>query len=109
MFDDYMLDKVLVKIKEIVGIEKFDDTKILIDADDKLSYITFENVVILMTYVIKDYGKFYPQIISKEALFNKELSEELMFVVRHPLRWWDRCLPEDEKKEIELIFTGECC
>ena len=60
MFDDYMLDKVLVKIKEIVGIEKFDDTKILIDADDKLSYITFENVVILMTYVIKDYGKFYP-------------------------------------------------
>ena len=32
---DYMLDKVSDKIKEIIDIEKFDDTKILIDADDK--------------------------------------------------------------------------
>ena len=35
MVDDYMLDKVLDKIKEIIGIEKFDGTKILIYADDK--------------------------------------------------------------------------
>ena len=34
MIDDYMLDKVLVKIIEITGNEKFDDTKILIDTDD---------------------------------------------------------------------------
>ena len=34
MIDDYVLDKVLDKIKEILGIEKFDSTKILIDADD---------------------------------------------------------------------------
>ena len=31
MVDDYMLGKVLGKIKEIIGIEKFDDTKIFID------------------------------------------------------------------------------
>ena len=37
MSDDYMLGRVLGKIKEIAGIEKFDDTKILIDTDDKLS------------------------------------------------------------------------
>ena len=30
MVDDYMLDKVLDKIKMILGIEKFDNTKILI-------------------------------------------------------------------------------
>ena len=35
MVHDYMLDKVSDKIKEIIAIEKFDDTKILIDADDK--------------------------------------------------------------------------
>ena len=34
MVDDYMLDKVLSKIKEIIGIKNFDDTKILMD--DKL-------------------------------------------------------------------------
>ena len=34
MVDDYIVDKVLDKIKEIIGIEKFDDTRILIDTDD---------------------------------------------------------------------------
>lgn len=32
-----MLNKVLNKIKEIIGIEKFDDTTILIDIDNTLS------------------------------------------------------------------------
>ena len=60
MVDDYMLDKILDKIKEIMGIEKFDDTKILIDSDDKMSdYITFKNVVILMTCIMKDGNKCY--------------------------------------------------
>ena len=36
-----MLDKVLDKIQETIGLVKFDDTKILIDTDDKLTdYIT---------------------------------------------------------------------
>ena len=34
MVDDYTLDKVLDKIKRL-DIEKLDDTKILIDTDDK--------------------------------------------------------------------------
>ena len=36
MVDDYMQVKVLDKIKEIIGIERFDGTKILIDTDNKL-------------------------------------------------------------------------
>ena len=48
MVDDYMLDKVLDKIKEIIAIEKFDNTKILIETDDKLpDDITFKNIVIV--------------------------------------------------------------
>ena len=31
--DDYMLNEALDKIKEIIDIEEFDDTKILIDTD----------------------------------------------------------------------------
>ena len=51
MVNDYVLDK-------------FDDTKILIDIDDKLpDYITFKNVVILRTCIIKDDAKFYPHIL----------------------------------------------
>ena len=50
MINDYMLDKLLDIIKETIGIEKFDDTKISIDTDDKLpDYIYLKIVVILIT------------------------------------------------------------
>ena len=47
MIDDYMLHRVLSKIKKITSIEKFGDNKILIDTDDKLpNNITLKNCVI---------------------------------------------------------------
>ena len=49
MIDYYLLDKVLDETKDIIGIEKFDDTKILIDTDDELpDNINLKNAVILM-------------------------------------------------------------
>ena len=43
-----ILNKVLDKITEIIGIEKCDDAKILIDTDDKLpDYITWKSNVII--------------------------------------------------------------
>ena len=65
--DDYMLGKVLDKIKKTIDIEKFDDTKILIDMDDKLPGSTLKNAI-LMICVIKDDGKFYAHLFLKEAL-----------------------------------------
>ena len=63
LVDDYMLDKVLKKhrVKEIIGVEKFDNTKTLIDTDDELpDDITLKYVVISMACIIKDENKFYP-------------------------------------------------
>ena len=37
MIDGYVLNKVLDKIKETIGIKKFDDTKVLIDTDEKVA------------------------------------------------------------------------
>ena len=55
-----MPDKILGNIKEIISVEKLDDTKILTKADDKLSDgITLKRIVILMTYLIKDGDRFY--------------------------------------------------
>ena len=72
LFDGWWLDKLLEKMKEIISFERFYDTKILIDTDDKLPYdITFKNVVVLMTCVIKDGNKFYPQVFSEETLYVK--------------------------------------
>ena len=36
MVDDYMLSKVLDKIKEVTSIEKLNDSQTLINTDDKL-------------------------------------------------------------------------
>ena len=58
MADDHILHKVLDKIKR-KDFEKLDDTKILIDTDDKrLSDITLEDVLTLMTCIIKDGDNF---------------------------------------------------
>ena len=61
MTDDFVLDKVLFKIKDIICIEKFKNTKRLIDTNNKLpDNITLKNVMILMTRVLKDDDKFSP-------------------------------------------------
>ena len=64
--------KILDKVKEIIGIEKFDNTKILVDTNDKLQEITLKNIVILITCDIKDDRKFYSQIFIEEALLVAE-------------------------------------
>ena len=59
MVNGYITDIISDKIKKIIGIGKFDNTKILIDTDDKLpNDITLKNVAILITCVIKDDGNF---------------------------------------------------
>ena len=69
--DNYILDKILDKTERIV-IEKLDNISILIDTDDKLQNdITLKNDLILITCVIKDGDKFYPQLFSEEALHNE--------------------------------------
>ena len=57
MVDDYMLDN----IKKIIGMEKLDDTKILIEAMVKYQILFQKNVVILITRVIKNDDKFYSE------------------------------------------------
>ena len=42
-----ILDKMLDKFRKIIGYEKFDDTKFLIDTDDKLpDGVTLKNAMI---------------------------------------------------------------
>ena len=71
-----MLDKVLNKNKKIIGTEKCDDTKILIDTDHKfsdkeMSDVTVKNVVVLIPCIIKNGYKFYQQKLLKELLVEK--------------------------------------
>ena len=44
--------------------------------------------------------------LEKRKELKKKISEELMPIAWDPNRWWNLCVPEDEKKVIEPIFTG---
>ena len=69
MVDGYVPDKVLDKIKEKIDIGKIDDTKILVETDNKLpDHITLKYVMVLVRCVIKDGHELYPQIFLKEVL-----------------------------------------
>ena len=64
-----MLDKVPEKIKMIICIQIFDNTKILTGTDNKLAdQVNLKSFVISISFVIKDDDKFYPQQFLKELL-----------------------------------------
>ena len=44
-------------------------------------------------------------IFEKQKAFYKKISEELLPIAWHPKIWWNFCMSEDAKKEIEPIFT----
>ena len=44
----------------------------------------------------------------KNAKHLKNLNEELIAIESHPKKWRNVCMSEDEKKQIELIFTYQC-
>ena len=70
MVNDYALDKDKDKIKEIIGAEKFYDTKTFVDTDHKLpDNNILKKVVILMACVIKDDDQLSLQLFLEEALF----------------------------------------
>ena len=70
--DDNILDKLLDIIKKIIGIEKFDDTKTLIETNDILpDVITLKNIVILITRIIKNNDKFHPELFLEEESYDE--------------------------------------
>ena len=53
----------------MIGIEKLNNSKILIYTEKRLAYeVTLKNVMILISCVVKADDKFYPEIFLEEAL-----------------------------------------
>ena len=67
MIDYYILGGVLDQIKMIIVIEKLDDTEILIDSDNRFTdEVSLKNVMILISFVIKDADKFFHNYFQKK-------------------------------------------
>ena len=56
------------KVKEIIGIEKFDDTKIFIDKSWIARLYYFKKCCDINDMCYKRYDKFYPQLFLEEVL-----------------------------------------
>ena len=46
-----------------------------------------------------------PEAYIKRKIQKAKIKEELMPVAWHPDRWWNWCVTEDEKKELEIYFA----
>ena len=47
-----------------------------------------------------------PHRLSQKRRAQKaKIKEELMSIARQPSRYWDWCVPEDEKQEIEKLWS----
>ena len=69
--------------------------------------ILLENPVLQNSgYIYKRLSDFWIGIVNmKNPMHLKKISKELMPIAWHPERWWNFCLPEDEKKEIGPICS----
>ena len=43
----------------------------------------------------------------KRMVQKAKIKEDLMPIVWHPLRWWDWCVPEDEKEQTEELWKQQ--
>ena len=49
-------------------------------------------------------------MVIKNAWHKKRKLKELMPIAWHPSRWWDCCVPEDEKKrDTKIVFDHLIC
>ena len=70
-----------------------------------------EDMYMLDYYLWKhkeNYGKALTQDLFRyyhQKKFSKAPREELMTIAWHPDRYWDWCVPEDEKRELEAYFV----
>ena len=56
----------------------------------------------------KKYGEALSRDLSQDyhkRQYYRDLCDELMCIAWHPHRYWDWCVPEDEKKELEKYLT----
>ena len=74
----------------------------------KWVYLTIINLtgMILVLLFMSDFWLGILNLKNAKYL-EKELNEELISVAWHPNRWWDWCVSEDEKKEIDPMFIEE--
>ena len=77
MVDDYMLDRVLDKIKEIKDFDKLDVTEIMID-NKLVDEITIQNVAIIISCVIKNYDNIYQQLFVEESIRSIKVGGKLV-------------------------------
>ena len=88
-----MCNEVMQKVPDPEMLEHVPDQFVILQ---EMLYEEFIDDDVFITWY-----KGYKQRKAQKA----QIKEELMPVAWHPDRWWNWCVPEDEKKELELLFS----
>ena len=68
-------------------------------------FVTQQQVKLRDDYCIDDRLNKWYEGYKKRKAQKAQIEEELTPIAWHPSRWWDWCVPEDEKKEIEKFWA----
>ena len=86
--------------------------KKMFDYYNKRSYIEELEDMYMLDYYLWEHKENYGKALTQELfryyhqkMFSKALREELIPITWHPDRYWDWCVPEDEKRELEAWFV----
>ena len=61
-------------------------------------------VMMMMMMMMMIFFKWYDGYKKRKAQ-KASIKEDLMPIAWHPLRWWDWCVPEDEKGSVENLWA----
>ena len=85
--------------------------KKMFDYYNKRSYIEELEDMYMLDYYLWEHKENYGKALTQELfryyhqkMFSKALREELIPITWHPDRYWDWCVPEDEKERIRSMF-----
>ena len=67
-------------------------------------FVTQQQVKLRDDYCIDDRLKWHDGYKKRKAQ-KAQIEEKLTPITWHPSRWWNWCVPEDEKKETEKLWT----
>ena len=95
MMDQLLVIRVNYK-KTVNYLEKFSCQAYCFNFQSNKDGLFVKHVVRLLNWHVR---------FKKRKALKKELNEELMPIPWDSKRQWNFCMPENEKKEIELIFT----
>ena len=104
LFTSLYVDKNILYFNEDSGNVKF--------SCNEMGILNIEILIIILIIILLKLILIHIRLLAWHIKFGnaknlKKISEELLLTALHPKRWWNFCISEDEKKDIEPILLSD--